>query len=487
MKTKIQNIILGLVLVSCALLQGCFQDYTVQERVAVSGKLSSATERQDVAFQFDNVSSFPVFQVRLRDWGSPTARIEVTDYQRLPDLRVPGTHFEMWASSDVRQVSFGKFKLAGGELVSFLNGQTGATKCASVGATKLCTFTPAAGTPVFTDLDRIQVSIESSGDADTVQQGSVMLAGFQINQFEVEPLTFPVSFSQNAITATASITLFADEAKDGLVRLNLTAFPVLDNRFAYQLWSADNIGGFVACGNAFNVNAAGQIVDAVSNQPAASNVFSCANTDLAARSAMVISLEPTYEGNSSDIFAYRPYSLSYAPFTNTSFIKLPINNVRASIAGAPRDRTLSDVEGNFGLATVAQGRTFVVLRSPDFEPSFIDITVTRPSAIGGLSKDMIPKRSGEALFHFFQQDYGKPVQTVVVPELFDDFFQPLALNDEGVNGDLIKGDGVWTVRKTGLSAGKLVYSFTVNSADKVEDPHAENLDVSGIQKEILVK
>ena len=95
-------------------LQGCYQDYTVEERTPVSGKLIASSERQDVAFNFDNVSSFPDVKLRLRDFSDPNnRRIEVTEYLRLPILNVPGAHFEMWAVSETNQVSFGKFKQAG--------------------------------------------------------------------------------------------------------------------------------------------------------------------------------------------------------------------------------------------------------------------------------------------------------------------------------------------------------------------------------------
>ena len=459
-------------------LQGCYQDYTVEERTPVSGKLIASSERQDVAFNFDNVSSFPDLKLRLRDFSDPNnRRIEVTEYLRLPILNVPGAHFEMWAVSETNQVSFGKFKQAGGELVTFMGGVTGATKCSSVAGVKLCTFTPTDPTaPVFNDLTRIQISIESPGDADTIQSGSIILSGDIINQNGgiVNPLIFPVSFSQNAITATASLTIIAEDAKEGLVTLNLTNFPFLDNRFAYQLWSADSINGFVSCGS-FNVQN-GIIINPVTNQPKGSNAFAC-GVDLTTRSQMVISLEPVYTGNSPGIFDYKPYTADYQPFTNANLEKPAISGVRASIAGASRDRVLTDVEGNFSLATTAMGNTYVVLRSVDFEPAFIGIDVKRDTAISGLSFQMRPKVPGEALFHFYARDYQGEVTSVQADKV--GFFGAAApMNDNGENGDLIKGDGIWTVRVTGKGAGPLRYTYTINGAATIVDPHHENLDDS---------
>lgn len=459
-------------------LQGCFQDYTVEERTPVSGRLIASSERQDVAFNFDNITTFSSVKVRLREFSDPNnRRIEVTEYARLPILNVPGAHFEMWAVSETNQVSFGKFKQAGGELVTFFGGVTGASKCDSVGGVKLCTFTPTdPNSPVFNDLSMIQISIEEPGDADTIQSGSIALSGNIINQNGgiVDPLTFPISFSQNAITATASLTIIAEDAKEGLVTLNLKNFPFLNNRFAYQLWSADSINGFVGCGS-FNVQN-GVIVNAATNQPKGSDVFAC-GVDLTNRTQMVISLEPTYTGNSPGIFDFQPYMANYQPFTNANLIKPAINGVRASVAGASRDRVLTDVEGNFSFATTALGSTYVVLRSVDFEPTFIGIDVKRNSAVSGLSLQMRPKIPGEALFHFYERDFDGEVRSVQADKV--GFFGAAAImNDDGENGDLIKGDGVWTVRVTGKGAGALRYTYTINGAVTIVDPHHENLDDS---------
>lgn len=459
-------------------LQGCFQDYTVEERTPLSGKLIASSERQDVAFTFDNITTFPTVKLRLREFSDPNnRRIEVTEYTQLPILNVPGAHFEMWAVSENNQVSFGKFQQSGGELVSFIGGVTGASKCDSVGGVKICTFTPTdPNSPVFNDLTMIQISIEQPGDGDTIQGGSIALSGSIINQNGgiVDPLTFPVSFSQNAITATAAMTLIAEDAKEGLVTLNLKNFPFLDNRFAYQLWSADSINGFVSCGS-FNVQN-GVIVNAATNQPKGSDVFAC-GVDLTSRTQIVISLEPTYTGNSPGIFDFRLYLADYQPFTNANSTPPPVNGVRASVAGASRDRDLTDVQGNFSFATTALGRTYVVVRSVDFEPAFTGIDVKRSSPISGLSLQLRPKVPGEALFHFFERDYSGKVTAVQADKV--GFFGAAApMNDDGENGDLVKGDGVWTVRVTGKGAGPLRYTFTVNGATTIVDPHHENLDDS---------
>lgn len=460
-------------------IQGCFHDYTVAERTPVSGQLISSSERLDIAFTFDNITTFPTVKLRLRDFSDPNnRRIEVTEYSDLSTLNdAPGSHLEMWAVSENNQVSFGKFKQANGELVSFIGGVTGASKCGSVGGVKICTFTPTdPNSPIFNDLIAIQISIEGANDGDTIQNGSIALSGGIVNQNGgiVDPLIFPMSFSQNAITATAAMTIIAEDAKEGLLTLNLKNFPYLNNRFLYQLWSGEG-GNYVSCGSPFNFKN-GEIVTTDQDIPKNSNIFSC-GVDLTNRSEIIISLEPSYEGNSASFFGkFNPYSAPYE-FINPNSSPPPLNGIRASIAGAPRDRDLSDVEGNFSFATTALGNTNVVLRSVDFEPAFIGIDVKRNQAISGLSLRMKPKVPGEALLHFFERDFDGPVLSVQADKV--GFFGAAApMNDDGENGDLVKGDGVWTVKVTGKGTGPLRYTYTVNGATTIVDPHHENLDDS---------
>ena len=463
-------------------LQGCFQDYTVEERNVVSGILIASSEKREVSFNFDNVSSFPAVSSRLASWFTTGRSIEITQFERLPTLNIPGSHFELWASGS-QKVSFGKFRVSQGDLVSFVDGVTGPSKCA--GDPKVCSFNMTdPNTPLFTDLDRVEISIEPPFDADLLQTGSLILAGSIINENAgtVDPLVFPVSFSQNAITASASLTLLADEAVKGFVTLNLTGFPFLDNQFVYQLWSADAVNGFASCG-AFNVQN-GVIVNPTTLAPRGSSLFSC-GVDLGARTEMVLSLEPAYQGNSSGIFDFQPFSASYTPFNNAVAVKPTINNVRASIAGGARDRSLSDVKGNFTVLTGVLGDSYVVFRSLDFQPSFNPVTINRGSSVGGVQQSLIPKAKGEAIFHFFERDFSGPVTSVKVSPSFT--FFPLAMNDSGVSGDSIAGDGVWTVISKSAPTGTITYTFSVNAKTNFNDPHAEKLATSRSQPTMVVK
>jgi hypothetical protein len=482
---KIKTKFTGILILSLASLwiQGCFQDYTLEERNVVSGSLLASSEQREVSFNFDNITSFPVVSSRLASWFTTGRSIEITQFDKLPILNIPGSHFELWASGS-QNVSFGKFRVSQGDLVSFVDGVTGPSKC-SLATSKICTFTMTdPSTPLFTDLDRVEISIEPPFDGDLLQTGSRILSGSIINENAgtVDPLIFPVSFSQNAITASASLTLLADQAAKGLVTLNLTGFPFLDNQFVYQFWSADAVNGFVSCG-AFNVQD-GVIVNPTTLVARGSSLFSC-GVDLGTRTEMVLSLEPIFQGNSSGIFDFQPFSATYTPFDNQVSVKPTINNVRASIAGGARDRSLSDVKGKFSVLTGVIGDSHVVFRSLDFKPDFSAITVDRGSSVGGIQVSLVPKVKGEAIFHFFERDFPTPITGVKVSPSFT--FFPLAMNDSGVSGDKIAGDGVWTIISKSAPSGSITYTFSVNAKTNFNDPHAEKLATSRSQPTLVVK
>jgi hypothetical protein len=344
----------------------------------------------------------------------------------------------------------------------------------------VCTFTHYAGTELYPGIEKVEVSIEPAGTAsDDLQSGSIILAGDVINENGgiVNPLEFPVPFSQSGITSTASAHLYVDEAKEGRLTLNLKGFPFLNNKFAYGLWSIDDIGGSSSCG-IFNVKE-GVIVHPVTNSPKGSNIFSC-GVDLTQRTELVISLEPMHDGNSDALFQFQPFKASYQAFNNTESVQISLYNVRASIAGNSTDRALSDVEGNFSVLTSYVGPTYVVFRGLDWEPNFHAVTVEHgmhASPVTDISKEIVPKAKGTAVFHLFEKDYTETVVTARVVGSFQDwsYDEGVVMNDNGENGDMVKGDGVWTAVKTGLSSGDIEYQFAVNGDNRKGDLHAEKI------------
>jgi formylglycine-generating enzyme required for sulfatase activity len=264
-------------------------------------------------FQYDSVTTFPVMEVYLKDWPTVDRQIVVSRFEKLPVLGA-GEYFEMWANYSVHgPISFGKFVQYGGELRSYDGGVMGASKCESSGGNMICTFTHYTGTALYPGIEKVEVSIEPAGTAnDDLQSGSVILAGDVVNENGgiVNPLTFPVPFSQGDITSTASAVLYKEEAEKGRVTLILNNFPYLNNKFAYGLWSVDDLGIFSRCG-VFNVKS-GVIVQPVTEIPKGNNVFSC-DVDLTFnRKELFISLEPMHDGFSVSPFQLKPFKSFYS-------------------------------------------------------------------------------------------------------------------------------------------------------------------------------
>jgi 1,4-alpha-glucan branching enzyme len=63
------------------------------------------------------------------------------------------------------------------------------------------------------------------------------------------------------------------------------------------------------------------------------------------------------------------------------------------------------------------------------------------------------------------------------------------MNDEGLNGDKIAGDGIWSITKR-LSAGRYEYKFVVDRNSWLEDPNAlDRVDdgYGGVNSVLIVK
>ncbi|MCO4783689.1 MAG: hypothetical protein KC646_15285 [Candidatus Cloacimonetes bacterium] len=477
MKNK-KNIFTKIVFIcSMLLLQGCFQDYTVEEKIPISGQIVGSSERQEVAFTYDMNTTFPVINSRVADWTTGAPKIIISNFSNFPVRTTQQSFFELWAGSAIDRASFGKFYVSGSGL---FQAGTDLALCQADGTE--CVFQPTAGQVVKLDYDRIEISIEPAGDADIVQSGSVMVVAeiLNINSGLVGPFKFPVSFETASVVATGSVELFADQARQGLVNLSLKGFPFLNNKFAYKLSSVDDIGGSVRCA-AFNV-VNGQIVDVTTLVPKSSNTFSC-GVDLRDRPTMKISLLPTFENASDADFNFTPYSLTYAPFVNNNNTEPSIQNLRVSVAGNSTARGLTDVVGKFELLSSYSGKTKLVFRGLDFNPNFQEVTVVQGSSISGVTINMIPKTKGRALFHLFEKDWPATeilsAKVIIIGDASAEVGIPM--NDNGDGVDKVKGDGVWTVEKTGITASTIDYTFSINGSTH-GDPHAEKIDDSSTMK-----
>tara|TARA_B100001029_G_C14971845_1_gene400711 strand:- start:285 stop:626 length:342 start_codon:yes stop_codon:yes gene_type:complete len=61
------------------------------------------------------------------------------------------------------------------------------------------------------------------------------------------------------------------------------------------------------------------------------------------------------------------------------------------------------------------------------------------------------------------------------------------MNDEGINGDKVAGDGIWSIVKP-LSTGRYEYKFVIDRNSWIEDPNAleTNDDGYGGKNSILI-
>ncbi len=458
------------------MISGCFQDYTVDERMALIGKLVNKSEQQLVAFSPFDSSTFSSMDARVAELNSPKPKIVLSSFLKLPKALQVGEHFEMWGVNSTNLYSFGKFVEQNGSLFSYIEGNPAVNLCTTTGGQISCTFEyqGAAGTSP-TNFDRLEVSLEPARDPNpNGRDGAVILAGDQVTgnatDASYEKMGFPIKFEQNGIFPAASIQMFFEDAKKGQVILKQFGFPDLDPAaFFYELRAFDeDISASASCGS-FNVKD-GKIVSVVTGLPRESDVFLCGGIDLTQFRSMIISLEPKYEGNSKGSFDFIPLRVNYAPFTSSGIEDFSIYNLRASVAGKPTDQDLTDVVGNYTVLTTRVGHSYLVFRGINHEPSFQQINVIRGKNITGLSNLMNPKIKGTAIFHAFSQDFADPITSAFVVGNIPG--NEIVMNDSGIDGDLVKSDGIWTAKISNLTQTSIDYEFRINGK-LYDDAHAE--------------
>jgi hypothetical protein len=83
---------------------------------------------------------------------------------------------------------------------------------------------------------------------------------------------------------------------------------------------------------------------------------------------------------------------------------------------------------------------------------------------------MNPKIKGTAIFHAFSQDFADPITSAFVVGNIPG--NEIVMNDSGIDGDLVKSDGIWTAKISNLTQTSIDYEFRINGK-LYDDAHAE--------------
>ncbi len=178
--------------------------------------------------------------------------------------------------------------------------------------------------------------------------------------------------------------------------------------------------------------------------------------------------------------------------------------IRVNVVGTTKNHTPAtsdydycDTEGDFAVTTSRLGKGWIVARGKYYDIGYGRYELKEGGDTASVSRlipstggvELFEKKSGEALFVAFEEDFGK-VTSIHLVGSFNGFklAGARALHDDGslfdidpdtpgmqVSGDYAAGDGVWTLRTT-LPSGYQQYGFMINRDESkiYRDPYEES-------------
>lgn len=153
--------------------------------------------------------------------------------------------------------------------------------------------------------------------------------------------------------------------------------------------------------------------------------------------------------------------------------------IKITVAG-DKDKTSAYVNsyGYYNLELRESGKYLLMARGENFDPAFVWVDAVVEETVKPENITMSQKITGEALWIASLIDFPD-AKSFSVKAISPTWSQgPVAMNDDGLNGDLLANDGIYTLRMTNITSGYQQYSFIWKDIDGKEntasDPHAES-------------
>lgn len=156
---------------------------------------------------------------------------------------------------------------------------------------------------------------------------------------------------------------------------------------------------------------------------------------------------------------------------NTDYSEVTLSSKKAS-----RSIKLNS-DGSYSFTMEGNGREYLVFRSLDFDIRAIPVDLSTMTVLEVPDVSLSSKRPGELVVMLVASDFAAVRNPTVVGDFTN--WQPRALYDDGTNGDEVAGDGVFSLKFTGLAPGYKKYAFGLDLSDptsQVRDPYQESGD-----------
>ncbi|NLM18013.1 MAG: hypothetical protein GX221_09880 [Candidatus Riflebacteria bacterium] len=153
------------------------------------------------------------------------------------------------------------------------------------------------------------------------------------------------------------------------------------------------------------------------------------------------------------------------------------NGIKVTVAGKKGLSAYVDNRGNYSIEVREPGRYLLIAHGMDFEPDYVWVNVELEKETRASDINLAKKVVGEA----------KWIATIVdFPEAEEFYISPIEpkwtegkqkMRDDGMSGDNLANDGIFTLKKRNVPSGYQSYEIVYKTKDgkekKVRDPHEE--------------
>ena len=152
--------------------------------------------------------------------------------------------------------------------------------------------------------------------------------------------------------------------------------------------------------------------------------------------------------------------------------------VKVTVAGQSIDGAYVNSYGYYNIEFPESGRYLLIAHGENFDPAYVWVDAKIEETVKAENIKMSQKITGEALWIASLLDFPD-AKSISVKAISPTWTQgTVAMNDDGVNGDLIANDGIYSLRMTNITSGYQQYSFVWTDANgksnTSEDKHAES-------------
>lgn len=153
--------------------------------------------------------------------------------------------------------------------------------------------------------------------------------------------------------------------------------------------------------------------------------------------------------------------------------------IKITVAGKSEYSAYVNSYGYYNLEFKESGRYLLMARGSNFDPAFVWVNAKVEETIKPENISMAQKITGEALWMVSLIDFPD-AKSFAVKDISSNWNQnTVSMNDDGLNGDILANDGIYSLRMTNIRSGYQQYNFVYTDSNgnskTVQDPHAESM------------